>query len=667
MYNDAQAQFYTFDFANNGKRVCLASSVADTNNETIKILLFDSAQNTSKQTFIARRIYGTIGWVPVASNLPAGTGHWIDNNCSKGNIYEYQIKRLNSWNYNGINYDAIGYTIGSLVYDNTGYKGRVMLLTNTNIVNNMPSKYMKLKREITADGWLVDELITGNPTDWNCDTNLYYIKNAIKSKYNNAPLNDKHKILFILGHVMLPRSGSTTVTAPDEHDENKGARGCDAFYADIDGNYTDTATFNPGGLASTLAVNLPWDSKFDQDFFPSEIEMAFGRVDFADVSEISGTEIEKTSDYLDRLSAYKNVSAGYDMGDKSAFYFGYDNSNDGSYRSLLNICKPSNVYQNYIGQSHNEWVKNNGPFKVYMQNLSVPEISDWQLDGMNATVFTSDQSYWGFGDVPQPDGIYSRIRSLLAVNTKCLVTLWTTTGINIFHQACNGQPLGLAMKQIMNHNTTNQYLQKPPQDYDTENWWNRTHFAFYGDPTLNLYQIAPPQNVSLSEQTQDMYISWQKSADTNVLGYHVYESDSLLGKFEKITTSIVTDTTFKLTNYVYGRYYMVKAIKAIESGCGIFMHSSLGKSVLANTKLNTIDQKKLPLFVFPNPTFDKLYLSKEINIVSYTIRDHIGKTIIVGKPMAINESIDVSKLNSGMYNLELSTKTQRFTYKFIKQ
>ncbi len=67
----------------------------------------------------------------------------------------------------------------------------------------------------------------------------------------------------------MPRSGSTSVTAPDEHDQNKGARGCDGYYADIDGIYTDTNTYNPGGLETPLAINLPGDYKWDQDFFPS--------------------------------------------------------------------------------------------------------------------------------------------------------------------------------------------------------------------------------------------------------------------------------------------------------------------------------------------------------------------------------------------------------------
>ena len=188
--------------------------------------------------------------------------------------------------------------------------------------------------------------------------------------------------------------------------------------------------------------------------------MAFGRVDFADLTEISTPEITLIENYLDRLSHYRNVSDGFYMGEKSAFYFGYNNSNDGSYRSLVNISKPENVFQKTDNSNHNQWVLNNGPFKIYMQNVTIPNLDDWLNYGMNATVYSSDQSYWGFGDVPQPLGVYSRIRTLLGMESKCLVALWTTMGINIFYQSCDGLSIGEAMKEIINHNEVNQYLEK---------------------------------------------------------------------------------------------------------------------------------------------------------------------------------------------------------------
>jgi Secretion system C-terminal sorting domain len=531
---------------------------------------------------VYKRALGTTAWGLVANALPPGTGHWIDSNVSAGSKWEYQIKRLSTYNYNGINYDATGYTAGCMLSDNSNYKGQLILLVAADVADSLATKYLRLKKELTGEGWFVKELLVPRATNWDSGNEVVIIKNQIINLYNAAPIGDKPKALFILGHVPMPRSGSTAVIAPDDHNENKGARGCDAYYADIDGVYTDTATYNPGGLATSLAINLPSDFKWDQDFFPSDVEMAFGRVDFADITEVALTETQMLDNYLDRLSNYKNVASGFDMGDKTAFYNGYDNSNDGSFRSLPNISKPNNFYQNYAGPNHNEWVQNNGPFKGYMQNISVPEISDWQTYGMDATVYASDQSYWGFGDVPQTGSLYSRIRALLGINTKCIVALWTTTGINIFHEACTGAPIGIALKNIMNHNGTNQYLEKPQQTYDTDEWWNRTHFQIWGDPTVSLYQVAPATNVMYSGAG---LLQWAPSADANIIGYDIYESNNELGLFAKINTALITNTFYQLPNYTAGNWYMIKAIKIVESGCGFFKQASVGKTVQIATPL----------------------------------------------------------------------------------
>jgi hypothetical protein len=243
------AQNFVFDYNNNGKRVCLVTSQVNTTNNSVAILFLDSLANTTSTTAVLRRQFGTTNWTIMVNNLSAGTGHWIDNNVAQGQVWEYRIQRQNTWNFNGIDYDAIGYTMASLLADNANYKGQIILLVANDVPINLTTKYKRLKQELTADGYFVKEIITPRATNWDSGNEVVTIKNKIKTIYTNAPIADKPKLIFILGHVPLPRAGSTTVTAPDEHDENKGARGCDAYYADMDGVYTDTATFNPAGLA----------------------------------------------------------------------------------------------------------------------------------------------------------------------------------------------------------------------------------------------------------------------------------------------------------------------------------------------------------------------------------------------------------------------------------
>jgi hypothetical protein len=665
-----KAQNFAFNYNTSGKRVCLVSSKADTINNKIIIYFLDSASNTSTPIIVSRRALYTNTWSVVANNLPATTGHWIDANVARGDVWEYQIKRNNTWLYNTINYNATGYTIGALLNDNTAAKKSMILLVANDVSNNLSIKYNRLKKELTADGWLVNEIIVPRALAWDSKDTVVTIKNQIKTIYNNAPLNNKPSCLFILGHVPLPRSGSTSVTAPDEHDENKGARGCDAYYADIDGIFTDLTTYSPGGLVTPLAINLPNDFKWDQDFFPSDIEMAFGRVDFADITDYAIPEMQLIENYLDRLSNYRNVNTGFNMGEKSAFFYGYDNSNDGSYRSLPNISEPQQVYQNNTALAHPTWVKNNGPFKIYMQNVTVPSINDWNLSGMDATVFTSDQSYWGFGDVPQNNTIYSRIRALLAANSKCLITLWTTTGINIFHQACKGEAFGIATKQIMNHNATNNKLEKAPQDYDTQNWWNRTHFAFYGDPTINLYQIAPPTNVTIALVSSNYQLQWNASLDANIIGYNVYSSFTEFGEFTKINNATIVGNSFNIPNYQNGYWYMVKAIKIIKSGCGLFYHASLGVAVKAtiSTSINNINTLIYNVSIFPNPAINTLQVKASSPIKSIVLFSTLGVNMgLVNINTNYNPIINVSHLNNGLYCLQIKLANGAYVnQKFVK-
>ncbi|WP_343636194.1 T9SS type A sorting domain-containing protein [Fluviicola sp.] len=662
------AQNYNFNFNTTGARVCLVEASVNLATPSVTIHLLDAASNTTQQTSIFRRpLYGTGDqWVSVASGLPAGTTQWIDVNVNAGEIWEYQVKRTGTWTYGGQSYDATGYTVGALLKDNSNYHGQLIFVVADNIYNGLTSKVKRLKKELTGDGWFVNELIVPHANGWDSGDTVVGIRNQIAAVYNNAPAGDKPKMVFILGHVPLPRSGSSTVTAPDGHDQNKGARGCDGYYADIDGVYTDANTFNPGGLATPLAVNLPGDYKWDQDFYPSELEMAFGRVDFADLIQPSQSELVLTEQYLDRLSNYKNVVSGWDMGDKSGFYVGYDNSVDGSYRTLPGISKSANVYQNTAGAPHPQWVQNNGPFKVYMQNQNFPELGEWETYGMNATVYSSDQSYWGFNDEPQ-SFYYGRIRGLLAENTKCLVTLWATTALNMFHQACSGEALGKAIKEVMNNNTVNNNIQKPQQNWDDTNWWGRTHFAYNGDPTIRLYQLQPASNLTIANVNNEAVLNWTASPDANVSGYHVYKSTAELGVYNRVTTNQLTTLTYTDNDYHYGDWYMVRAVETEESGCGQFVNPSLGIFVQGNLNLG-LNENNLShqLNVYPNPTNGEVIVKADFSMEMIRVLSADGRLITsLEKVNQHTLAMDLSGLNPGIYFIQTAKGKELITQKII--
>ncbi len=381
--------------------------------------------------------------------------------------------------------------------------------------------------------------------------------------------------------------------------------------------------------------------------------MAFGRVDFADIIDFPLSELQLTERYLDRLSNYKNVAAGFDMGDKTGFFLGYDNSNDGSYRTLPNISKAANVIQNTIGAPYPQWVQANGPFKVYMQNQNFPEVGEWKTYGMDATVFSSDQSYWGFNDEPQ-SFYYSRIRALLAADTKCLVTLWTTSAVNTFHQACSGEPLGNAIKETMNYNVISNNIERPPQKWDTEDWWNRTHFAYNGDPTLRLYQTRPPSSLVVNKINNQAILSWNASPDSTVIGYHIYKSTNEFGVFERITTAPLNTLNYTDSSYQQNDWYMIRAIKIAESGCGKFLNPSLGIFVKGDFQVSSVENiADKAVKIFPNPTKNTLTVQVADRQQITRLYDIQGRLIYINN--VVSEQIDLANFPEGFYILQIGT------------
>ena len=56
--------------------------------------------------------------------------------------------------------------------------------------------------------------------------------------------------------------------------------------------------------------------------------------------------------------------------------------------------------------------------------------------------------------------------------------------------------------------------------------------------------------------------------------------------------------------------------------------------------------------VYPNPTFNSFTLSaKDLTIMNYTLVDLQGKVVLKGKIESPEQTVDISKLSKGQYNL----------------
>jgi len=76
-------------------------------------------------------------------------------------------------------------------------------------------KIFQLKKELTRDGWFVNELtVAPGDSDFNDGAVVLNVKSEINDIYNASSDDDKPKVLFILGQIPLPRSGKG-LQAPD--------------------------------------------------------------------------------------------------------------------------------------------------------------------------------------------------------------------------------------------------------------------------------------------------------------------------------------------------------------------------------------------------------------------------------------------------------------------
>ncbi len=650
----------TFNYNTEGQRVCLVEVSVTNNPPTATLHFLDANLNNNHPTAVYRRnLYGAgADWTLQVSNLPPGTSSWTDTNVNAGEVWEYQVRRTNN------NGDALGYATAGIYYDQSNYKGQLLLLISNNLPIALPNEINRLKKDLTGDGWYVKELFVdeGN-RDLDDGAAVVQVKNAITTVFNDAPTNDKPKVLFVLGNVPLPRSGQG-LQSPDGHIESTGARGSDSYYADIDGIFTDTATYDIPQQGISLIKNFPGDFRWDQDLIPTELELAFGRVSFLNATTgIDADETASMKQYLDRLHDYRHVNSGTKIGTKTGFNeTGYSNSTDASYRCLPALSGTNNIAPSGITmqEGHNQWVADNGPLMWYMSNQHIPSLLEWDTVGMDALVYSSDQSNFGYGDTPNYGANNpwqaSTIRRLLSYDSKCLITLWTTSAINVFQQAGVGEPLGVSCKYIMDHNTTNQNYEKVAQNWDEPAWWNRTHFNFFGDPSLRLYQTFPPSDLQVSTNSTGFTLEWTASIDQDLVGYHVFKSDSEFGKYQRITGAApIANTSFVDPFYQYGDWYMVRAVAEEASGSGVFLHPSQGVFVqgqLASSE--NILSLNVIVAVTPNPASDWLHVSSEKAMDRLEIWDASGRLVLEEKMTGwSNAEIAIQDLPKGTYYLKV--------------
>jgi len=114
------------------------------------------------------------------------------------------------------------------------------------------------------------------------------------------------------------------------------------------------------------------------------------------------------------------------------------------------------------------------------------------------------------------------------------------------------------------------------------------YVALMGDPTLRMEPVAPPSSLGATPNNGNIVLNWSPSTDP-VVGYHVYRSTSPMGPFTRLTSSLVSGTTFTDFGPAPNTYtYMVRAVQLQNNFSGSYYDPSQGIFAAVQTSTTSI-------------------------------------------------------------------------------
>ncbi|MEO8589311.1 MAG: hypothetical protein ABI432_08095, partial [Flavobacteriales bacterium] len=501
---------------------------------------------------VYRKLSGATAWGSSMASLGATTTQYVDQTVVVGTSYEYKVVRTTSSVGNGY-----GYVNSGIELPMVEQRGKLVLLVDNTFSSSLAAQLTQTVSDLEADGWKVLR------SDVSRTAPVTTIKSIVTTAYNADPANVK--AVFIIGHVPVPYSGDL---APDGHSDHYGAWPTDVYYGDVNGVWTDN-TVNSTGQQQARNNNIPGDGKFDQTIIPSAVELAVGRVDFANLPAFSQTEGTLLNNYLTRLHQWKVklLTAQTRAVVSDNFLSFTDGFSQNGWRGFGPLVHPNNVaagdyFSTLATQSH-LWSYACGP--GWWNNAVGVGTTTQFATSSPQTIFTILFGSY-FGDWDCTDNF---LRAGLASGTT-LTNFWAGWPSWFFHPMGMGAPIG--QSAVLTQNNANGH-------YEPAAWQaGRVHVALMGDPTLRMSMVAPPSNVAaVAVSGVITNVTWTASPDA-VLGYHVYRFNTVTQSWERRTTSPTlganfSDNTSGLSGLVR---YMVRALKLEVGYSGSYYNLSLG-------------------------------------------------------------------------------------------
>lgn len=526
---------------------------------------------------VHRKSPSDTNWGP-GTTLPGSSTSYTDAAVSPGVVYEYQVVKA----ANG--YTGYGYIQAAVDAPLVDYRGKVLLIVDNTLATPLASELARLERDLAGDGWTVVR------HDVSRTASVTSVKNIIVTAFAADPANVRS--VFLLGRVPVPYSGQLS---PDYHDEHTGAWPADTYYADVDGVWSDswvnfTQTLNT--VDAARLSNRPGDGKFDPSTIPSRLELEIGRVDLSDLPGQTTwggpatfpSEIELLRRYLNKDHNYRQRITNPPLRAIVGDYNGVredDAFSASAYRSFGPLVGPGNIrnlnveFNDRQGVWLPEVAANDYLFAFASGGGSYSSLSSIGSGTYNSadtvtfvnsnprSVFHLFYGSW-LGDWDTRDNF---MRAALATNHG-LAAAFCGHPHWFMHPLGLGETFGYATRLTQN----NAGLYRNQVNRLTQG----VHTTFLGDPTLRLYPVVPPRNVTGGLSGTSATLAWQASGDANIVGYHVYRAASAAGPFTRVTGAPISGLTYTDNGSWSGAVYQVRAIKLQTSPSGRYYNASQG-------------------------------------------------------------------------------------------
>lgn len=512
--------------------------------------------------WVYRKAVNDTSWGTGTLVSPQGATSHRDDDVTTGTAYDYRV--VKHYNHYGQDYWGYGYVRAGINRPLVDDRGTVLLVVDNLISGELGAELATLQSDLVGDGWkvvLIDDFNSASPAA--------SLRSRIQAEYLR-PGADVQAV-FLLGHLPLVRSGQTN---PDGH----GARPlpADVFYADIDGDWGEPVA----------------DGQYAPGTLPSDVELAVGRVDFANMPGIAPDEIATLQAYLDKNHAYRHAALALPT---QAALIG-DGFGDGSrgesfsasgYRNFAPMAPVAgaaiDVRDNFHGTDSqaNDWISvlsGNDYWWVYGCGAgSVTSMDGLGTHGLYSAVWSSDLVapgargifYLLFGswmvDWAQPDNI---MRAALTAPAYGLTCAWSGRPYLYFFPMGSGETVGAGIRLSQNNDGSLYHTADARH-------LRGVHIALLGDPTLRLYPVTPPSQLTGIRNGGTVELRWGASPAASE-GYHVYRAGAAGEPFVRLTESPVAGTAFTDSGAPENPTYQVRAVMLQTTASGSYYDASQG-------------------------------------------------------------------------------------------